>query len=132
MRQEDFLKAPEDFGKNDQEEVLKFRVSLICFNLEMGSRESLKMLRSIIVCENNEVLVTGLIKALLHHKWSKVLQIMRLLAFIYFIFLIILSSYALFGHYDSLLGFLLLSNSGFAILNALQVVGQRMKFVNDF
>ncbi|OMJ86983.1 hypothetical protein SteCoe_11380 [Stentor coeruleus] len=90
---------PENFigqGISEGGKRVTFLISTIRMNLEVGSKESIDFLESLLECSNTEVFKTKFIKTILYDKWDKIKWIMYLTGIIFVLYLISLSIYIVY------------------------------------
>lgn len=79
--------------------AIEFYQSFVRLPTQLGSRESLDFLRSLIECKNIEVFSSSIIRKLLESKWKSVRVIFAVEGFLYFAYLIMLILYTIFSSY---------------------------------
>ncbi|OMJ82030.1 hypothetical protein SteCoe_17417 [Stentor coeruleus] len=75
----------------DSTKRITFLVSALRLNLEIGSKESIDFLKSLLICSNTEIFKTKFIQYILNDKWSKVRRVMLLNGLLFILYLICLS-----------------------------------------
>jgi WD40 repeat protein len=78
----------QDAKKSDIGQAVVFQRSLGKLSLAMGSKPSIKLLRSIVECKNYEIFDTPFIRAYIQHKWESVKLFMWLQFLIYFSYMV--------------------------------------------
>ena len=89
-------------------------VSSIPLNYENGSKDSIDFINSILKCPNKEIFRTKYIQSLLKSKWNSLKRYHYIQAFIYLIYISILSVY-LIALYDNPYGLIMLLSVGFIL-----------------
>lgn len=69
---------------------IEFRQSMLKLNLEKGSEESIKFVKSLKICKNPEVFNSELVKVILLFKWRQVLPPLKLLSLVYMMLIVTL------------------------------------------
>ena len=83
----------QDSKKSDIGQAVVFIRSLGKLSLAMGSKDSIKLLRSIVECKNYEIFNTPFIRAYIQHKWESVKPFMWVQFLIYFSYLVYFGLY---------------------------------------
>lgn len=104
-KSDNFFIQPADFidqyKYKYQELPIEFLQSFVTVNIELGSAASLKFMESLIECKNSEVYCTSFIKIILQEKWKVVRWILLVEAFVYVLYLGIISFYILNTSYEN-------------------------------
>lgn len=118
-----------EFGDNSK--AIIFSKTLVKFYLEIGSARSLEFMRSLDNCKNEKIFETKLIRLILSQKWKKVRYWIFAHAFIYAVYLILLTIYAVDDHcYNS--SFLIAPFLISAILHLYELIFISLEFYNYF
>ena len=88
--------AKEMFSNDGQ--ALEFLQTYFNLNLEIGSLDSLQLIRSMIDSDNEQIFNSNFIQTILKFKWRKVRYILYAQAIVYIIYLILLSAYSSLGN----------------------------------
>jgi hypothetical protein len=77
--------------QSSEGELIMFKESLLKVNCYSGSKWSLDFLESILECPAQDIFRSEYLQALLQYKWEKLRYYMYVQAFVYFVYLILLS-----------------------------------------
>lgn len=125
-----FMK-PEFYSSKDQ--MIEFKYSVVPLNYEIGSKESIDFLYSLLKCSNEKVLESQTVHNYIKHLWSKGRWIVLLQTIIYVLYLICLCIHTLHpgGSSSVDISFLLVFNSTLLSIELIQFRFSGMKYWRD-
>lgn len=127
MDENDFV-----YKEADTKEQVQFRASILKFDFEVGSFDSLMLLRSIKHSNNAELFRTDLLKSIVKYKWNKVYWILMAEAVIFFMMIFGVSYFTMMGEGDYFsLTVLLVLNLLTTIRETIQLVESPKKYFKD-
>ena len=100
--------------------ALEFRISAFRLPMSLGSDKSLEFLNSLLDCSNHKILVTPLLRSLLHYKWSIIFYWMLSQAILFNILLLLLEFYMFYPDVKVIFVFIQIINAIFFIYECLQ------------
>lgn len=119
--------------EGDKKEQVEFKASIVKFDFEVGTEDSLLLLRSICHSNNPDLFRTVLLKSILKYKWSKVYYILLGEALIFALMLGFLSFLTMHGDTNLyFITFFLLLNLIATARENIQLAESPRKYFKDF
>jgi WD40 repeat protein len=132
INQLNFVQSSQKHKDLNNEEPLAFKQTCLRFNLSLGSSPSIKLLKSLINCEDSEVFRTPLAQAILLYKWRQVSRVYIFMTCIYSFYILVLVLYicSIIDPFYSII-FFLVQNIFFGIMEFMQMLADGKSYFTD-
>ncbi|CAG9325632.1 unnamed protein product [Blepharisma stoltei] len=116
----------------EQEKPIAFMSSHILLDLTFGSQKSIDFLYSIHDSPNPNIIMTSLIQDIIRYKWRKISWVMYFQAFVYMLYMLLLSFYVLyFIENDSFLFVLFFLSMLLSLYEVYQFFASPLSYIKD-
>lgn len=110
---------------------IEFRQSLLKLDLDLGSSESIKFMKTLKLCKNNEVFRSELVKVILTYKWRQIMPLLLIQVSVYLVLVVALIVQTAIRDYPGTLIIILFVNSLFFLYEMTQLkTRMRSYFLN--